>query len=198
METNWGMSFIVPGIICIGVGIIVFIFLIPKPNSVGLHVDFSPDENEETPEHGKSLKEPTHHIESIESPSSNSSKQSLEHHVVEHGEQAITIWSALRIPVRLNFRPFSTVIIIHMHFYLRALSSFPRVYSLPNWSAIRSSSGCHCTSTRRVCVQASPNCGPQQINPSNCRSPLIVLFGILIDYVRHWRLLRFHCGWLHG
>nr|AKN21657.1 slc37a-1 [Schmidtea mediterranea] len=37
VETAWGLSFIVPGAIIIGMGIIVFLFLTPYPEDVGCH-----------------------------------------------------------------------------------------------------------------------------------------------------------------
>lgn len=106
MESHWELSFIIPGFICIGVGIAVFFLLIPskvsflfnlkgllikcweiEPHSVGLHVDFLSNNDEE-------IKDSTH-----DKHNKNSSKDSLESQVVEHGEEAITIWKAMLIPV---------------------------------------------------------------------------------------------------
>lgn len=36
VEKNWGLSFIVPGFIMLGVGVLAFLFLVPKPEDVGL------------------------------------------------------------------------------------------------------------------------------------------------------------------
>lgn len=58
-----------------------------EPHSVGLHVEFSSNKDEE-------IEDSTH-----DKHNKNSSKDSLESQVVEHGEEAITIWKAMLIPV---------------------------------------------------------------------------------------------------
>ena len=35
VEYNWGLSFIVPAVITIGVGLLLFVFLVPDPRAVG-------------------------------------------------------------------------------------------------------------------------------------------------------------------
>ena len=36
VSVNWGLSFIVPGLVIAGVGVIVFFFMVPDPSMVGL------------------------------------------------------------------------------------------------------------------------------------------------------------------
>lgn len=87
VNTNWGLSFIVPGIIIASVGVVIFVFLIPHPS----HVDFH--------EHNK---QPS---SSSASSSSSLCVDTLSNHdpfqktVEEEVEpKAIGIWGALKIP----------------------------------------------------------------------------------------------------
>ncbi|CAG2114346.1 unnamed protein product, partial [Medioppia subpectinata] len=48
VEYNWGLSFIVPGIIAIAVAVVCFLFLIPCPQDVGLSADANDSHNIES------------------------------------------------------------------------------------------------------------------------------------------------------
>src|SRR5699024_8231220 len=77
VDHNWGLSFIVPGLICIGTALMVFLFLIPsesllvmmeflvqliksktEPGDVGLQVSMNLLEEDETTDDCESQKEP--------------------------------------------------------------------------------------------------------------------------------------------
>ncbi|KPM08025.1 sugar phosphate exchanger 2-like protein [Sarcoptes scabiei] len=39
VDYNWGLSFQVPGFLCILVGLIVFLFVVPRPSDIGIHLN---------------------------------------------------------------------------------------------------------------------------------------------------------------
>ena len=45
VEQSWGLSFIVPGSIIAGLGMVLFLVLVPKPEIVGLEVPEAPGRN---------------------------------------------------------------------------------------------------------------------------------------------------------
>ncbi|KAJ6224653.1 hypothetical protein RDWZM_003198 [Blomia tropicalis] len=91
VDINWGLSFMVPGFICIGVAIIMFFILIPKPIDVGIQVELTPDD-----ETKNGMPPATNQIHC------DMNKNPLAPEIKEK-EEAITIWKALAIPGVVEF-----------------------------------------------------------------------------------------------
>ena len=89
VNTNWGLSFIVPGILIAAVGLLFFFALVPSPEDLQLKVE---DEEEEgVVENAEAGKE--------------KEKEEEDGHVVEagHEDKAISLLGALRIPGVVEF-----------------------------------------------------------------------------------------------
>lgn len=117
----------------------------PEPTSVGLHVDFTPTEEtaigeleEVSSKDGNNNKrrknEGMDGMYNIDLGDQSSSKETLEHQPMDHGEQAITIWKAILIPVSdlHSFQSFQYVISLYFLCFLRVSLSSRCVSSLPN------------------------------------------------------------------
>ncbi|OTF74928.1 sugar phosphate exchanger 2-like protein, partial [Euroglyphus maynei] len=92
VDIDWGLSLIVPGLICIIMAIISFLFLITDPNDVGINVNDVDVENNE--------KMPTTLVESQSSSTSSSSNNNNNN---DGDEKAISFWKALLIPGVIEF-----------------------------------------------------------------------------------------------
>lgn len=86
VDTNWGLSFVIPGIIIASVGVIIFIFLIPHPSHVGLH------EHKKQPAFTSSRTDILPSPDPLRKPN----KEEVEEEEVE--PEAIGIWGAFKIP----------------------------------------------------------------------------------------------------
>ncbi|XP_059176325.1 glucose-6-phosphate exchanger SLC37A2-like [Physella acuta] len=115
VEDEWGMSFVVPGLIIIAVGVLVFLFLVPHPRDV----------NCEPPDHSDATKVMTR--------SGAESKENLEQSVlIENNEstaliskeQPISILKALSIPGVIEFA---------LCLFFAKLNSYTFLYWLPNY-----------------------------------------------------------------
>jgi OPA family glycerol-3-phosphate transporter-like MFS transporter 1/2 len=50
VNTNWGLSFIVPGVLIAGVGLLFFLVLVPSPEDLGIKQEEETEEDEKTTE----------------------------------------------------------------------------------------------------------------------------------------------------
>merc|ERR1719158_716645 len=48
VQSNWGLSFTVPGVIIAGVGFLLFLVMVPRPQDLGFPDEDMPNENSET------------------------------------------------------------------------------------------------------------------------------------------------------
>ena len=113
VSTNWGLSFIVPGIIIAGVGFLLFLFLVPKPEDIGITPETSVlrdnDGGETEPLMDDKEDEPTPEEEVT----------------VIHGEErAIGFIGALKIPGVVEFS---------LCLFFSKLVSYTFLYWLPNY-----------------------------------------------------------------
>jgi len=113
VSTNWGLSFIVPGIIIAGVGFLLFLFLVPKPEDIGITPETSVlrdnDGGETEPLMDDKEDEPTPE----------------EDVTVIHGEErAIGFIGALKIPGVVEFS---------LCLFFSKLVSYTFLYWLPNY-----------------------------------------------------------------
>lgn len=113
----------------------------PEPTAVGLHVDFTPTEEADIEElEGNSSKDNNNNKQNknegvdgmynIDLGEQSSSKETLEHQPLDHGEQAITIWKAILIPVSLH--QILDYLYVTLYFSRRASLSSRCVSFLPN------------------------------------------------------------------
>lgn len=147
VTSAWGWSFVVPGLITIGVGIIVFLFLVPDPADVGCDM---PDQHGE---HVVAEHAPIQRTLTVEAPDSvddeNSEKQPLQRNegyssedepymqqsytgidastkaLIKHqNEKPITIWGAFLIPGVAEFS---------LCLFCAKLVSYTFLFWLPNY-----------------------------------------------------------------
>merc|ERR1719460_1970409 len=89
VQSNWGLSFTVPGVIIAGVGFLLFLVMVPRPQDLGFSDEDAPNENSETEplldeEDGDKEEEPTHSVD-------------LDVQVRGEEEEAISFKGALKI-----------------------------------------------------------------------------------------------------
>jgi len=99
VEDDWGLSFMVPGMIVGAVGFIIWLFMVPKPTWVGLE-DESSDEDGASHSNSGFEPEPKGGQNEVESARDVRSPQV---EVQEPNEQAISIFGALKIPGVIEF-----------------------------------------------------------------------------------------------
>merc|ERR1719209_1808533 len=90
VQSNWGLSFTVPGVIIAGVGFLLFLVMVPRPQDLGFLEEDMPIESSETnplldDEEGDKEDEPTHSVD-------------LDVQVRGGQEEAISFRGALFIP----------------------------------------------------------------------------------------------------
>lgn len=91
VQQSWGLSFIVPGLIIAGLGVVVFFFLIPDPSLVGMDMGIK------RPEHSGHSQNPQKRS-SLVSPNLMRRDSDSEYDSEDHESQAIGLWGALKIP----------------------------------------------------------------------------------------------------
>ncbi|KAF5394658.1 hypothetical protein PHET_10746 [Paragonimus heterotremus] len=96
VESAWGWSFVVPGLLLVAIGVLTFFFLVPYPEELGLqpperqHKEFDYTVHSDTP--GQSSEPSEDFI--------NSSVAITEPILRTDGDtQVVSIWTALRVPV---------------------------------------------------------------------------------------------------
>ena len=111
---NWGLSFTVPGVIIAAVGFLLFLFLVPQPQDVGLSPSAAGERREEEPLLDSETEDGAPDL-LLDSPDS---------------DKAIGFISALRIPGVVEFS---------LCLFFSKLVSYTFLYWLPNY--IHSTSG---------------------------------------------------------
>ncbi len=86
VNTNWGLSFIVPGILIAGVGLLFFLVLVPSPEDLGI----KPEEDDKATEADKEEMKVNGSVEAGGEAS-------------KHEDKAISLLGALRIPGVVEF-----------------------------------------------------------------------------------------------
>merc|ERR1719209_1064799 len=115
VQSNWGLSFTVPGVIIAGVGFLLFLVMVPRPQDLGFLEEDMPIESSETnplldEEDGDKEEEPT---------------QSDDIEVRSGGdEEAISFFGALSIPGVVEFS---------LSLFFAKLVSYTFLYWLPNY-----------------------------------------------------------------
>ena len=121
VKTNWGLSFIMPGILMSLLGIVIYLFLVPCPEDVDIPdrqiVAISPDSS--TIFHPALLKQSNSSSKLFESQMS-----SDEENVNQTSEEAIGFFGALRIPGVIEFS---------LCLFFAKLVSYTFLYWLPNY-----------------------------------------------------------------
>jgi len=119
VKYNWGLSFTVPGLIIAGVGFLLFLCLVPRPELVGMGEETSRDSQwprRDTEAESAPL---------MESKSDESEPEELTGVVeVEQEEAAIGFWGALKIPGVVEFS---------LCLFFSKLVSYTFLYWLPNY-----------------------------------------------------------------
>ncbi|CAE1245434.1 SLC37A1_2 [Acanthosepion pharaonis] len=115
VDSNWGLSFIVPGLIIFILGIFVFFFLVPNPEDVGCSL---PDQE---PENSVNKIPPTENEPLL------GSGQSSEESGNQENKKAISFWGALKIPVSTLFFFFLLLfpLLFFLSFFLFSPPLFP-------------------------------------------------------------------------
>jgi len=116
VQSNWGLSFTVPGVIIAGVGFLLFLVMVPRPQDLGFSDEDMPNENSETEplldeEDGDKEEEPTHSVD-------------LDVQVRGGEEEAISFRGALFIPGVVEFS---------ISLFFAKLVSYTFLYWLPNY-----------------------------------------------------------------
>jgi len=117
VQSNWGLSFTVPGVIIAGVGFLLFLVLVPRPQDLGFLEEDMPFESSETnplldDEEGDKEDEPTQ-------------SDNIEVQVRSGGdEEAISFLGALSIPGVVEFS---------LSLFFAKLVSYTFLYWLPNY-----------------------------------------------------------------
>ncbi|XP_027201719.2 glucose-6-phosphate exchanger SLC37A2-like [Dermatophagoides pteronyssinus] len=91
VDIDWGFSFIIPGLICIVVAILSFLFLIPHPNDIGIDVESIDNEQTTT----TTLIESQSSLNHLDKNNNNNNPND--------NEKAISFWKALLIPGVIEF-----------------------------------------------------------------------------------------------
>merc|ERR1719158_2299289 len=120
VSTNWGLSFIVPGIIISGVGFMLFLFMVPRPADIGLGEVVSSNSEENSTENDPLLED-----KDDETP------EETAIHIIEPvaEERAIGFFGALFIPGVVEFS---------LCLFFSKLVSYTFLYWLPNYIHITS------------------------------------------------------------
>jgi len=120
VSTNWGLSFIVPGIIISGVGFMLFLFMVPRPADIGLGEVVSSNSEEDSTENDPLLED-----KDDETP------EETAIHIIEPvaEERAIGFFGALFIPGVVEFS---------LCLFFSKLVSYTFLYWLPNYIHITS------------------------------------------------------------
>lgn len=113
VDKNWALSFIVPGLIMIVVGVIQFLFLVPQPNNVGLqNLAELRDEEEQQRRRASTLRgysNPAmtyaHHDESMDEHTQDGQQPTKAASSIDESEHkaAVSFWTALKIPGVIEF-----------------------------------------------------------------------------------------------
>jgi len=118
VQYNWGLSFTVPGVIIAGVGFLLFLVMVPRPQDLGFADDEDlPNGNSETDplledeEDGDKEEEPSHSVD-------------VDVQVREGEEEAISFVGALSIPGVVEFS---------ISLFFAKLVSYTFLYWLPNY-----------------------------------------------------------------
>jgi len=116
VQSNWGLSFTVPGVIIAGVGFLLFLVMVPKPQDLGFSDEDMPNENSETDplldeEDEDKEEEPTHSVD-------------VDVQVRGGEEEAISFFGALSIPGVVEFS---------ISLFFAKLVSYTFLYWLPNY-----------------------------------------------------------------
>ena len=111
VTSNWGLSFIVPGTIIAGVGFFLFLFLVPRPDDIGLTSGAGDHRDEEGGE-TEPLMEDKEEEPEVRDP------------VMQVEERAIGFTGALRIPGVVEFS---------LCLFFSKLVSYTFLYWLPNY-----------------------------------------------------------------
>ncbi|CAL1542317.1 unnamed protein product [Lymnaea stagnalis] len=120
VETSWGLSFVIPGVIIISVGILVFLFLVPHPKDV----------NCELPDHSDStkVKVGSRNIDAevyrADDRNGRDSETASLISTKKSSEQPISILKALSIPGVIEFS---------LCLFFAKLNSYTFLYWLPNY-----------------------------------------------------------------
>lgn len=123
VETNWGLSFVVPGIIIGGMGVLVFLFLVPHPKDVDCML---PDHSDATKVNivSRNIDTEADTEEELMVKRGESTALLPNRRHVPHKEKAITIFKAFTIPGVLEFA---------MCLFFAKLVSYTFLYWLPNY-----------------------------------------------------------------
>ena len=119
VSSNWGLSFTVPGMIIAGVGFILFLFMVPRPEDVGLPGSSPGQVSREDPDESDPLME------------DKEEEEEQDRHVIEDSqeaeqreERAIGFVGALKIPGVVEFS---------LCLFFSKLVSYTFLYWLPNY-----------------------------------------------------------------
>ena len=113
MTSNWGLSFIVPGTIIAGVGFFLFLFLVPRPDDIGLTSGAGDHRDEEGGETEPLMEDKEEEQPEVSDPP-----------VMQVEERAIGFTGALRIPGVVEFS---------LCLFFSKLVSYTFLYWLPNY-----------------------------------------------------------------
>ncbi|KAG9508955.1 Glucose-6-phosphate exchanger SLC37A2 [Fragariocoptes setiger] len=118
VEKSWGLSFVIPGLIIAIGGMIIFLFLVPRPEDVGLTPLRCLDEN--------GLKAGSPPDSPMSTPTSSLPNVALQANTNRHepSERAASFWTALRIPGVVEFS---------MCLFFSKLVSYTFLYWLPRY-----------------------------------------------------------------
>ena len=114
VTTNWGLSFIVPGAIIAGVGFFLFLFLVPRPEDIGI--------THEQAEHRDEKEGETEPL--MEDKAEEQTPDASDTTVMQAEERAIGFTGALRIPGVIEFS---------LCLFFSKLVSYTFLYWLPNY-----------------------------------------------------------------
>ncbi|XP_014253613.1 glucose-6-phosphate exchanger SLC37A2 isoform X2 [Cimex lectularius] len=100
LTIDWGLSFIVPGLITAAVGFINFLFLVDKPEHVDIYINV-PDESEHSVQHEDQSSESAH--ENSDNPNTALLSYQEREERTRRDENAIGMIAALKIPAVVEF-----------------------------------------------------------------------------------------------